>query len=182
MNLLVLLVEWLKSFLSIQSKPMDPLLPQTKPTGPRDSGPKTTSVPTINPDILYPDWSDPIQARHNVRALCDLAGMAVADKNVLAAVVEAESGFLNYYISGPKIGQPVLNRNLRADGSLSSTDWGICQINDRYHIGPGKDFPSVQYVLENPQAAVEWMIKMYQAGQIDMWCAFTNGSYLRWLR
>lgn len=174
-NLLIKLFE----FLTHQTtKPMEP---QSSQPNPQNSVPTPTSVSIINSDALYPSWSDPIQARHNVRALCDLAGLIVTEKNVITAVVEAESGFLNYYIAGPNQGKPVSNQNLRADGSLSSTDWGICQINDRYHIGPDKDFPSVQYVLENPQAAVEWMIKMYKAGQIDMWCAFTSGSYKKYL-
>jgi hypothetical protein len=38
-----------------------------------------------------------------------------------------------------------LKSNRRDDGAISATDWGICQINDRFHIGPNMDFPSVEW-------------------------------------
>jgi hypothetical protein len=126
---------------------------------------------TTNPDVLAPDWSTPEHVKHNVRVLCDLAGMSVTDKNILCAVVEGESGFYN----------TAINHNKNSKGEITSTDWGICQINDRYHIGQGNDFPSVQYVLDNPEKVVDWMIKMYQTGHINWWCAYDNGRYKQFL-
>jgi hypothetical protein len=75
----------------------------------------------------------------------------------------------------------VKHENLNADGSLSSTDWGLCQINDYFHIGTGKDFPTVDYVLQNPKEVVEWMIEMYQSGDLAQWDSFKSGAYRQWL-
>ena len=145
-----------------QSIPVTPALTVTVPI------PSTPAVDTIAPKYL---WDTPINAKHSVRVICDEEGLSVNDKNLICAVIEAESGFYN----------TAKNLNKRSDGTVSSTDFGICQINDRYHIGVGKDFPSVDYVLNNPDQAVRWMIKMYKAGLITMWCAYTNGSYKRFL-
>lgn len=122
-------------------------------------------------------WDTPEHARHSVRVMCDNAGLSVSDKNILCAVLGAESGWMNYRPDGT----PVTNKNLREDGTLSSTDWGLCQINDKYHIGPKSTFPSVEYVMARPDRVVAWMIKMYKQGHINWWCAFTNGSYKKYL-
>ena len=118
-------------------------------------------------------WDNPVNARHSIRVMCDEAGLSISDKNTLCAVIGAESGWMNFREDG----SPVTNKNLRSDGSLSSTDWGICQINDKYHIGTNNTFPSVDYVMQNPEKVVAWMIKMYKKGHINWWCAFVNGSY-----
>jgi hypothetical protein len=121
-------------------------------------------TPTRNPDALQTPWSDPVVAHHNVRALCDLEGLTGTElinghhwlkKDILTACVFHESGFkvnaVNHNTelvdSGEKDanGKPILVRK------VTSSDFGIVQINDYWHIGPGKDFPSVEYVLENPK-------------------------------
>jgi hypothetical protein len=133
----------------------------------------SVSMPTnpINPDILNPDWSIPENAKHNVRVLCDLAGLTLYSKNVITACIEVESGF--------RIGATHDNRD--ALGNLLSTDYGICQINDFYHIGPDKDFPSVGYVMTHPQECVVWMIKMMQEGHLNMWVSYSSGAYKQFL-
>lgn len=140
----------------------------TPPEAPQSSAVVVTPQPAPISEYL---WDTPENAKHSVRVICDEEGLALADKNILCAVVEGESGFYN----------TAKNENKRADGTVSSIDWGICQINDRYHIGVGKDFPSVDYVLANPDKAVRWMTKMYKAGLIDLWCAYSNGSYRKFL-
>ena len=125
-----------------------------------------------NPDVLSPDWSDPIQAHHNVRVLCDLTGLTYEQKEVLTACVAIESNFL--------INAVHPNYAFRSDGTkyIASTDYGIVQVNDYWHIGEGKDFPSVEYVLANPQACVQWMCNYYkQNGNLNAWCSFTSGAY-----
>ena len=135
-------------------------------------------VPTIvNPDVLVADWTQRPNIYHNVRVLCDLAGLSFADKSVMCGVIYGESEFYNYLPDG----KPVSHANLNADGSLSSTDWGLCEVNDFFHIGEGKDFPSVDYVMQNPEAVVKWMIGMYKAGKITMWDAYLSGNYKKYL-
>lgn len=127
-------------------------------------------------------WDTQDNARHSVRLICDemlpivrsvsVNGKLYMPKDIICAVIMGESQFYN----------DVVNKNKDPKtGQVTSTDWGICQINDYWHIGQGKDFPSVQYVLDNPEMAVRWMINMYKAGKINLWCAYVNGSYKRWL-
>ncbi len=145
--------------------PIDPHMPPTQP------------IPA-NPDaIMYP-WDTPQHNYHNVRVLCDTAGLSVQEKNLLCSVVYQESEFHNYYPSG----KPVENLNLNKDGSVSSTDWGLLEINDFFHIGVGKDFPSVEFVLQNPDKVVLWFIGMYQHGNLYQWSSYKTGMNRQWLR
>lgn len=125
-----------------------------------------------NPDVLVEDWTQPSNAYHNVRVLCDLAGLTVQEKNIICACIYQESQFEN----------TAMCRNRNSGGVVTSTDWGICQINDYFHIGEKKDFPSVQYVLANPETVVNWMIQQYREGNLDMWVSYTSGAYLYWLQ
>lgn len=127
-----------------------------------------------NPDILYPDWSTQKHAYHNVRVLCDLAGLSVDAKNLICACVYQESQFI-----------------ITAKGKTNPNgthDWGICQFNDGHNakgvplwIGPGAQFPSVDYVLATPEACVKEMIAMYKAGHLNWWASCSTGAYKQWL-
>lgn len=135
--------------------------------------------PKENPDTLLP-WDDLLGSdtnRHNVRVICDLVSLTYQQKEVLTACVKVESDFrtrithANYTITA-------------ANGvkHLSSTDYGIVQINDYWHIGVGKDFPSPEYVLDNPEACVRFMCNYYKAnGHLNAWVSFTSGAYKDWL-
>ena len=127
---------------------------------------KKSMEPPVNPDLLMP-WDGPTNNRHNLRAKCDLAGLLVDEKNTLSQVINCESGYDNHSVN--------YNRNNK--GVVTSIDYGIFQINTRYHIGPQADFPSVEYVLQNPDKVCDWYIEMYKAGHLNWWCAFENGSY-----
>lgn len=153
---------------------------QTAYTPPSATEPKTTTptVPiapqaniepraVLNPTAPY-DWSTPKAACHSVRVICDEEGLQWHEKELIAKVINAESGFKNW-----------AKLENKKDGKVWSTDWGVCQINDWYHIGPGKTFPSVTYVLDNPDKVVRWMIKQYKAGNLEWWVAYKSGSYKR---
>lgn len=139
-------------------KPMpQPMNPIPAPTNP-DSGP-----------LL---WDTPQHCYHAVRVLCDLAGLSLNQKNILCACIYQESQFHTQ----------AKHENLNADGTVSSTDWGICQINDYFHIAPtGTPFASVADVLNNPEVDVRWMINCYLSGEIIMWSSYTTGAYRQWL-
>lgn len=117
------------------------------------------------------EWDTPEKARHSARMVMDTFGLKWEEKDLLCAVIMAESGFKN----------TAKNLNKNEKGETTSTDWGICQINDRYHIGEKGSFPSVEYVLDNPDKVVSWMIKMYKKGHLNWWCAFSNESYKKYL-
>jgi len=161
-----------------------------KPTPTPAPAPKPT--PASNPDEIRHPWSDPVIAHHNVRALCDLRGLtgtimidgkAWLKKDVLTACVYQESEFRNWKADGSIMRNDnwAINKT-SGHRYLASTDWGLVQINDWYHIGPGKDFPSVQYVGDNPQTCVEWMIDYFKThGHLNAWVSFSSGAYKQWL-
>lgn len=147
--------------------------------------PKPTPMPTPKPILK---WDTVANSRHSVRVICDEEGLTVKQKNELCATVGAESGWQSYYLSGPKKGQPVKLENKKGE-TVWSTDWGICQINSWYNIKEGfnatdakkRPFPTAKYVLDNPEACVRWMCKMWKLGYAEWWIAYKNGSYKRYL-
>lgn len=147
-----------------------PVSPPVPPSAPLP--PKPITMPTIGVTDLYDDWSKPKNAYHNVRVLCDRANLSLDEKNLICACVYQESTFLN----------SAINRNKDKAGNVTSTDWGIAQVNDYFHIGKGKDFPIVEYVVNNPQHVIEWMIGMYKQGQLYQWSSYRYGAYKQWLK
>lgn len=137
--------------------------------------PNESSSPILptpqNPDVLYPTWDSKPYAYHNVRVVCDQMGLTLYEKDLITACITIESNF----------NTQAVHPNTNDEGVVLSTDYGICQINDYYHIGNGKDFKSIDYVLQNPQACVVWMINMYKAGRITMWVSYTSGAYLKYM-
>lgn len=116
-------------------------------------------------------WDTQQKAYHGTRVLCDLAGLSVEEKNIICACIFQESRF--------KVN--ALNINKGSKGQTLSTDYGLCQVNDYYHIGVNKDFPSVEYVVQNPDKVVAWMIRMYQHGMLKQWVSYSSGAYKQWL-
>ncbi len=146
--------------ISLPKLPPLPLEPITPPP-----------APTPEPPVAKKYYFDtPTAARHSIRVLCDEAGLSWDNKNVITAVIQAESGFKN----------TAVNYN-RLNGRLLSTDWGICQINDYWHIGPKKTFPSVDYVIQNPDKVVQFMIQMLKAGKLNLWVAYSTGAYKKYM-
>lgn len=141
----------------------DPMEPEQVPIEP-----VAVSVPPQAPVL---DWQTQKGAYHAVRVTCDNLDLSLGAKNLICACIFQESRFLN----------SAKNENKNEAGQIMSTDWGICQVNDWYHIGPGKDFASVEYVLANPDKVVEWMISMYQHGQLKQWVSYSSGAYEQWL-
>jgi hypothetical protein len=135
---------------------------------------ETESVPpVVSPtkvDTLVP-WTGTENCRRNVRVLCDLEGLTEQQKDDLSATVHCESGY----------NPAAVNKNIDPKtGKLSSTDYGVAQINDFWHIGEGKDFPSVQYVLDNPEACIRYMCQQWKAGNGREWVCYLKNMYLNY--
>jgi len=168
---------WLHNLLTMPTEPREtPVEQPQQSVQPQEAPDSAPTVPESEPGPADPDgymldWSTQKGAWHNVRVLCDKAGLTLEQKNLICACIYQESQFLN----------TAQHANEDAHGDVTSTDYGLCQINDHYHIGPGKDFPSVAYVLANPQDAVEFMIDMYKAGKLNLWSSYSLGAYKRWL-
>lgn len=139
--------------------PLVPVIPSNPPT----------TMPTTPETLL---WDTRKHSFHAVRVLCDNAGLSVEQKNLICACIYQESQFSN----------AAVNKNKNSAGQVTSTDWGICQVNDYWHIGKGKDFSSVEYVVNNPDDVVVWMIHMFKKGQLKQWVSYSSGAYKQWLK
>ncbi len=111
------------------------------------------------------DFSTPKTAWHSTRVLCDDAGLSYDDKNLLCACIYQESEFNNR----------ATHRNLH------STDWGLCQINDKIWSGPGQPFVDGADIVNHPDKAVSFMIRMFKQGELHLWVSYSSGAYRRWL-
>ncbi len=154
-----------------------PIVPQQTTTEPPTPvTPAPAQVPSQPAGLL---WNTIENARHSLRVICDDEGLSVDDKNTLCATVAEESGFMSYYLSGPKKGMPVRRENFLKDGTLWSTDWGICQWNDHYHateITPRE-------ALDNPEKAIRLMCSYWKRGEASkrQWVAYKTGAYQKHL-
>lgn len=153
-----------------QSPPI-PIITQPKPI--------FTPMPVeTNPDSITYPWDSPQHNYHNARVICDNLGLTVNEKNLICACIYQESQFMNFHPDGT----PVKHENLNKNGTLSTTDWGIVQINDWFHIAPnGSPFASVAAVLARPEDCVTYMVKQYLAGRLSMWDSYLSGAYRQWL-
>lgn len=137
--------------------------------------PKTVPTsPVLPPVVETLVFDTPKQAYHSTRVICDEIGLTLEQKNTLCACVYQESGFLT---------NPKPNQNIdKKTGKVWSTDYGIVQINDYWHIGKGKSFPSVQYVLDNPEKCIRWMAGIYKnTGNLNPWSSYASGAYKKHL-
>lgn len=124
----------------------------------------TPNTPVVIPEPKY-SWDTPDNARHSIRVICDEVGLTYGEKNLICAVIQAESGFLQF----------ATNEN--TDGT---TDYGICQLNSKWYIEKMK-LATKEQALNDPEFCVRLMIKRYQAGFLSDWSAFKNKSYAKFL-
>lgn len=108
---------------------------------------------------------------HSVRVICDEMGLNWNEKALICAVIYQESRFDNK--------AKCFNKNKA--GVITSTDHGICQINDHYHVGKGKKWPSVKQIMDNPDLCVRWMITLYKQRNLKLWVGYSSGAYKKWL-
>lgn len=159
---------------------LDHMLPSKQPVIPLQTSPieelPPQVAPSTNPDILVP-WDSQKHNYHNVRVLCDLSYLTVEEKNLICACVYQESEFYNYLPNG----NPVIHENKSLNGVLLSTDWGIVQINDYWHVQKYPDFSSSKKIMDNPQKAVQFMIDAYKDGGLNQWVSYSSGAYKQWL-
>lgn len=160
----------LLKLVGIEQKQLDKV--QTTVTPPTPVVPVVTTSPVLAPKYIWNTVSD---AKHSVRVICDEEGLDLEQKNTMCATIGGESGWMSYYLEGPKKGLPVKRENY-VDGKLDSTDWGICQWNDWYHA---KEI-TVDESLNNPEKAVRLMSAYWKRGDRNEWIAYKNGSYKKY--
>jgi hypothetical protein len=171
-------------------------VPETQPSPvPAEPISMPMPEPTLPPAPAPLLWDTPENARHSIRVICDeelpiertvlVDGLYYLPKDVITACIRQESRFRNLRADGT----PTRLENLDKAGRVWSTDWGICQVNDYWHIkGHGKpewdvrkEWESVEEVVANPEKVVRWMIRMYKAGQLGQWVSYSSGAYVRYL-
>lgn len=148
--------------------------PQTPPQ--TQDLPVTATLPP-NPDSYTYPWDTPHHNWHNARVLCDQAGLTLAEKNDICACLYQESELFNVFPNG----HPVTNHNMR-NGQVVSTDWGIAQINDYWHVKRYADFKSSDDIIAHPEKAVGMMIHAIQNGTLTQWVSYSSGAYKQWLK
>lgn len=184
------IIDWAKNFiLALQEKKQTPLPPQ-EPVSVKPDAPQEVKK---EPEIVKL-WDTKENIRHSCRVICDEEGLAVSDKNDMVATIQAESGF-NLTIKNlngkwknklDENGNQIYDKQTGVpirEYVVLSTDWGLCQINDYWNIGAGKPFPSVDFVLNNPEKVVRWMCGEWKRGEFSKqkWIAYKNGSYKNYL-
>lgn len=106
-------------------------------------------------------WDTKTNIKHSIRVICDELGFTLEQKNTMCATIQAESGFI---LTAKHV-------------NPTSTDWGLCQWNDKYH---GSEITPDESV-NNPEKAVRLMCTYWKRGQRDLWIAYKNGSYKKYL-
>lgn len=167
---------WAKQYLAtmILKPSVTVALPINVTSMPESSTPIVPNVDTFVP------WTGKENCRHNVRVLCDLEGLSEEQKNDMSSTVNCESGYnpnicnINFTDGTtaeclyPNL-QSTIDSHAVLGKKVASIDYGIAQINDYYHIGVGKDFLSVEIVIQDPEADIRWMCKQWLAGNGRLW-------------
>lgn len=163
--------EVIKSILSELEQLFTPTYEQDMPPEPQNSPPSPVSS---NPDALLP-WTTKDNCRHNVRALADLEGLTVAQKNLMSQVIHCESDYQpNVVMYNCENGQVRRERySAEVFGKILSIDSGIAQWNNLYH---GKEI-STEDAEHNPEMAVRLMCKYVKTGRISQWVCYSKGLY-----
>jgi hypothetical protein len=104
-----------------------------------------------------------------VRLTCQEQGINAKDTEIIVAICYAESG---------------MNPHAIHHNENGTTDYGILQINDFWHIGPKKDFPTSDYVLQNPQACIVWMCGLIKKNEnnFNLWSTYKSNAYKKYLK
>ena len=160
----------------------EPQTPVTVPDVPIPASETPTEPATIPPmkdsflTTIYP-WTSQKANYHNVGVIADRVGLSASQKLILRGCIYQESTFWNVLPNG----KPVTNINHFKDGSISK-DFGIAQVNDYWNIGPGKPFPSVQYVVDHPEEVITWMARIYKrTNALKPWASYTSRAYQQWI-
>lgn len=157
------------TYLTFPTMPTITLSSTTPPAPPPAPAPAATSTPVTSPTLL---WGTPADAEHSVRVICDQEGLTVEQKNTMDATIHAESGY-DTHVTHENYAIGILT----GKKYLASTDYGICQWNDKYHgkeISPGD-------AINNPEKAVRLMCQYWKRGQRDIWVAYSSGRYKQYL-
>lgn len=115
-------------------------------------------------------WDSPEASKHSFRVICDEEGLNWGEKNLLCAVLMAESGFK----------MSAVNENRNAKGEVTSRDWGIYQFNDYWYIEK-MHLITIEQAKNDPEFGARLFIKRYKAGFLKDWVGYISGAYKLYL-
>lgn len=136
-----------------------------EPTSPQEVPPTPEPAPTP-PEAPKYLWDTKANIRHSTRVICDEEGLTAEQKNTICATIQAESGF-----------NLTARNDNKVNGKVTSTDWGLCQWNSYYHA---KEI-TPEEAVHDPEKAVRLMCSYWKRGQRNLWIAYKNNSYLKYL-
>lgn len=134
------------------------------------------------PSLEPLDFSTPPKAFKSTRILCDRLGLPLAKTVIVDGVAYQEKDVICATIFGEsEFNINAINKN------PNSTDHSLAQFNDgppgvppnqKWYIGPGKLFSSVEDVYANPERQVRYVINYWKTyTHLNPWYAFKDGKY-----
>src|ERR1051325_436402 len=98
--------------------------------------------------------------------VCKEEGLSAQLSIELYATIGAESGF---------------NLNAQNKNKDGTTDYGLCQLNSYWYIGPNQSVKTPAQALSNPELCVRVMARAFKAGRANDWIAHRSGAYKTYL-
>jgi len=160
LNAIEKLLAWIVSFIPFLKKQVDEKIEEKKTA---DMVEKTEEkVNTENkPKVEKNKWDTPAKACHSFRVICDEVGLSVNEKNMLAKVLNCESGF----------NVKAVHKN---NDARKTIDYGIAQFNDYWY----KNLITPDEALNDPEKAVRLFISEYRSGRLKNWVCYKSKKYL----
>lgn len=135
---------------------------------------QSNPAPIVEPEpIKEPEpMPEPETLQAMARRVCKEVGLTTEMTRHLMATIHGESGW------NPK----ARGRNYdKKTKKLLSTDWGLCQLNDKWYVGPKCEIKTPEEAIANPEKCVRVMAKAWKKGRAVDWRAYKYKSYLSFI-
>lgn len=160
------LLNYLQSLLEKDKAIIVQLPPVPLQTAPEPMPPPQQPIPVPVPAAPKYLWDTKANIRHSIRLICDELELTLIEKNIICAVIQAESGF-----------------NLKVEryntDARKSIDYGLCQYNSYWYISGG--LITKDQALNDPEFCVRLMTRRYRLGFLKDWVAYSTGLYKKYL-
>lgn len=124
--------------------------------------PKVEPKVELPPEVVEKIIEPPVESINDlIYRICKEEGLSKDLTNQLWNTIKGESNF------NPR----AINHNKDKYGKILSTDYGLCQWNDYYHIGKNKTIPTVELAYD-PEYSVRKMAQFFRAGKQRLWMAW----------
>lgn len=128
--------------------------------------PTITPAPAPTPEPVPEPVPEPESLQDMARRVCGEEKLAQSMTADLMATIHGESSW----------NPTAINRN-----DNGTTDYGLCQFNSKWYIGPTLEVKTPEEALQNPEKCVRVMARAFLRGRAIDWIAYRNGSYKKYL-